>query len=227
MSEYDLISVVIPTLDEEPVVAEAIRSVRAQAEVLVVDGGSADGTRRVARAEGARVLECAPGRGAQLALGAREARGDWIVFLHADTRLEAGWAEELRTLPAAVVGGAFRFAVDSGRRSYRLVEAGVSLRCRLFHLPYGDQAIFVRRGIPEIIGGIPPLPLMEDVALVQRLRRAGPLAFPAARAFTSPRQWEDRGIVATTLRNWWLFGRYVGGAPPETLARHYRLGRHA
>jgi rSAM/selenodomain-associated transferase 2 len=225
MSESDSISVVIPTLDEERMVAGAIRSVRAQAEVLVVDGGSHDATCTVARAEGARVLLCGPGRGQQLALGAREARGDWIVFLHADTRLEAGWAEELRTLPTTVVGGAFRFALDSRRRRYRLVEAGVSLRCRLFQLPYGDQAIFVRRGVPERIGGIPTLPLMEDVALVRRLRGAGPLGFPAARAFTSPRQWEDGGFVATTLRNWWLFGLYMGGAAPDRLARHYHL-RH-
>jgi rSAM/selenodomain-associated transferase 2 len=213
--------VVIPALDEEAELAAAIRSVREHAEVLVVDGGSADGTREVATAEGARLLRCARGRGRQLGCGAREARGEWIVFLHADTRLDRGWAQALEALPATVVGGAFRFAVDSPRPAYRVLEAGVALRCRLFRLPYGDQAIFARRHAYEAVGGVPAWPLMEDLDFVSRLRHAGRLAFPAVRALTSARRWERQGVMATTLKNWSLLARYALGASPEALAREY------
>jgi rSAM/selenodomain-associated transferase 2 len=215
------VSVVIPTLDEEQRLPAAIQSVRADADVIVVDGGSRDATRAVAAAEGARVLESPRGRGRQLDEGARAATGDWLVFLHADTRLEAGWADALAALPADVVGGAFRFAVDSPRAAFRAVERAVRLRLRLFALPYGDQGIFVRREVYARIGGVPHLPLMEDVAFVARLRRAGRLAFPPVRAFTSARSWDRYGIVGTTLRNWWLIGLYAGGQSPEGLARRY------
>jgi rSAM/selenodomain-associated transferase 2 len=215
------LSVIIPTLDEEGCIARAVRSVRDEAEVIVVDGDSRDATRRVAISEGAVVICAPPGRGGQLHAGARCAHGDWLVFLHADTWLEPGWAEALRSLEPGCVGGAFRFTIDSARPSYRLVEATVRLRCHLWHLPYGDQGLFVRREVYEGIGGFPPIPLMEDVAFVRRLSRAGRLAFPGVRAFTSPRRWERGGILATTVRNWWIFGQYAAGRPPEELARSY------
>ena len=220
------ISVVIPALDEEAQVGAAVRSARDHAEVIVVDGGSTDRTSEVAAAEGARVLQSPRGRGRQLDAGAREARGEWIVLLHADTWLEAGWAAALRALPADVVGGAFRFAVDSPRPAYRVLEHGVAARCRMFRMPYGDQGIFARRSTYEAVGGIPHLPLMEDVTFVRRLRRAGRLAFPAVRAFTSARRWERQGILVTTLRNWSLVAWYALGASPERLARVYE-GRPA
>lgn len=219
-----MLSVVIPALNEEACLAAAVRSVRDQAEVLVVDGGSTDRTAEVARAEGARVIASPPGRGRQLDRGARAATGAWLVFLHADTRLEPGWASAVRGLPSQVVGGAFRFAVDSPRPGYRLIEAGVALRCRLFRLPFGDQGIFVRREVYEMIGGFPPFPLMEDLAFVRRLARTGPMAFPAVRASTSPRRWERGGLLATTLRNWRLQALYAAGWSPERLAHLYGDG---
>jgi rSAM/selenodomain-associated transferase 2 len=215
------LSVIIPALNEEDVVAQAVRSVRDEAEVIVVDGGSEDRTRAVAEAEGAAVLTAPSGRGRQLDAGARRAAGDWLVFLHADTRLEAGWAPALRRLGADVVGGAFRFAIDSPRLGYRVVEAGAGLRCRLWRLPYGDQGLFVRREVYGMIGGFPPLPLMEDVAFVRRLSRVGTLVFPPVRALTSARRWERHGILATTVRNWWLLALYAFGRPPDQLARLY------
>jgi hypothetical protein len=112
-------------------------------------------------------------------------------------------------------------AVASRRRAYRLVEAGVALRCRLLRLPYGDQAIFARRDVYGIAGGFAVIPLMEDVEFVRRLARHGRLAFPRLRAFTSPRRWERHGLLATTLRNWWLLGLYAAGCPPARLARLY------
>jgi rSAM/selenodomain-associated transferase 2 len=215
------VSVVIPTLDEEQRLPSAIQSVRADADVIVVDGGSGDATRAVAAREGARVLEAPRGRGRQLDQGARAATGEWLLFLHADTRLETGWADALAALPPDVVGGAFRFAVDSPRAAFRVVERAVRLRLRLFALPYGDQGLFVRREVYARIGGVPHLPLMEDVAFVAQLRRAGPLAFPAVRAFTSARRWDRYGIVGTTLRNWSLLALYAAGLSPERLARRY------
>ena len=215
------LSVVIPTLNEEARVADAVRSVRDDAEVVVVDGGSSDRTRAVAEAAGASVIASARGRGVQLAAGARAVRGEWLVFLHADTRLEHGWAGALRALPASVVGGAFRFALDAPRPAYRWLEAGVTLRCRLFRLPYGDQGLFARRAVYDTIGGFRPMILMEDVDFVRRLGRAGALAFPPVRAFTSARRFERRGAARTSLRNLGLLALYALGCDPERLVRLY------
>jgi rSAM/selenodomain-associated transferase 2 len=215
------ITVVIPALNEEDQVAETICSVREEAEVIVVDGGSHDRTCEIAAAAGAKVT-CAPrGRGAQLEAGARLASGAWIVFLHADTRLEQGWAGALRSLPEDVVGGSFRFALRGERRAYRYLEAAVALRCSLLRLPFGDQAIFVRRRVYDALGGIAPLPLMEDVEFAGRLRRAGRLAFLPLRALTSARRWEHRGMVGTTLSNLCLLGLFALGFPTDRLARMY------
>lgn len=213
------ISVVIPALDEAAHVVLAVDSVRDADEILVVDGGSRDDTRERARDAGARVLEAPAGRGRQLAHGAAAAGGDWLVFLHADTHLESGWADSLRALPERYCGGAFRFALDSGRRSLRIVEWGVQARCALFALPYGDQALFARRVAYDRVGGFAPLPLLEDVDFVRRLARVGPLAFPKERAFTSARRWEAHGVVATTLTHAWCLGRYALGSDPARLAR--------
>ncbi|HUG52445.1 MAG TPA: TIGR04283 family arsenosugar biosynthesis glycosyltransferase [Vicinamibacteria bacterium] len=221
------ISVVIPALDEEDVIATAVRSVRDQAEVIVVDGGSHDATREMAEKEGARVLVTGRGRGLQLDAGARAASGEWVVFLHADTRLETGWASALLALPAGVAGGAFELSIDSPRPAFRLIELAVRCRVRLLGLPYGDQALFVRRALYAGTGGVPHLPLMEDVAFVRRLARAGPLAWVPLRARTSARRWERLGVVATTLRNWSLIALYGAGVPAERLARLYHAGRPA
>jgi rSAM/selenodomain-associated transferase 2 len=216
------VSVVIPALNEEDGIEAAIASVhRDAAEIIVVDGGSRDATGERAARAGARVLSRSGGRGAQLDGGAHAASGDWIVFLHADTRLDAGWAAELAALPPSIVGGAFRLRIASPRHAYRWIEAGVRLRCALLQLPYGDQALFARRDLYHACGGFPPIPLMEDVAFVRRLRRTGPLAFPRTRAFTSPRRWEERGIWTATLTNLWLLTQYAAGRSPDRLAAVY------
>jgi rSAM/selenodomain-associated transferase 2 len=215
------LSVVIPALNEEELVAAAVGSVREDAEVIVVDGGSTDATRAAAADAGAEVMVTAPGRGLQLDAGARASHGEWLVFLHADTRLEPGWAAALLALPASVVGGAFRFALDARRGAYRWLEAGVALRCRLFRLPYGDQGLFARRAAYEAIGGFRPLALMEDVDFVRRLGRAGPLAFLPVRAWTSARRFERRGAAATSLRNLGLLALYAAGCDADRLLRLY------
>jgi rSAM/selenodomain-associated transferase 2 len=217
-----VISVVIPTLDEEHLLPAALDSVRRDAaEVLVVDGGSRDRTRTIAAGAGARVVECCRGRGAQLDRGAREARGEWIVFLHADTRLEEGWRASILGLGGEVVGGAFRYALDTPRRARRYAEWAVALRCRLLGLPFGDQAIFCRRRAYEEAGGFPREPLFEDVTLVLRLRRLGPTVLLPKAAVTSARRWETDGAAFTTVRNNALLLMFLAGISPTRLARLY------
>ena len=179
------LSVVIPTLEEERDVGVAVASVREEAdEVLVVDGGS-DGTRRRAAEAGARVLDSPRGRGVQLHRGAREARGDWLVFLHADTRLESGWRAAIEGVEAPVVGGAFRFALDTTRPARLYSEWAARLRSRILGLAFGDQAIFCRRSAYERTRRLPPEPLMERPGPSARCggsgRRASPFARTAAR----------------------------------------------
>jgi rSAM/selenodomain-associated transferase 2 len=194
------LSVVIPALDEEERVAGAVESALAPGvEVLVVDGGSADATAARAAAAGARVLACAAGRARQQARGAREARGEAIVLLHADTRLPAGWAAAVRAALSDpdVVGGAFRLRFDERSPALRLVEWGARLRAALFRLPYGDQALFARRGALEAIGGVPQAPVMEDLDLVAALRRRGRLALLPLPAITSARRYRAGGVART------------------------------
>jgi len=214
---------VIPTLDEERFVAAAVTSVRADAdEVLVVDGGSSDRTLAVAAESGARVIESPRGRGVQLHRGARETTGDWLVFLHADTRLEAGWRRAVETLAPAIAGGAFRFALDTTHPARRYSAWAVGLRCRLLGLPFGDQAIFCRRSAYERAGGFPPEPLFEDLAFFRALRRLGPTTLIPLRALSSARRWQRDGPVLTTLRNNALVMLFLAGVAPRHLARFYR-----
>ncbi len=200
-----LVSVVIPVLDERGEIERSLASTVAPGvERIVVDGGSADGTPRLAASLGAeRVIEAPRGRARQMQAGALEARGSVVLFLHADTRLEPGWLEELGGCMGdpGVSGGAFRLAFESGRPVYRMLEAGVALRCRALRLPYGDQGLFVRRELLEAAGGVPHTPIFEDLDLVQRVRRGGRLALLRSRAWTSARRYESNGVVRQVARN--------------------------
>lgn len=216
------ISVVIPTLNEEGSLDAAITSASDADEILVVDGGSSDRTRAVAEQSGARVLETAPSRGLQMAEGAQSSRGDWIIFLHADTRLSSQACPYIRRLDPNIMGGAFRLRFDSPRLAYRVFELLVSVRTRGLSLPYGDQAIFCRRAAYAAAGGMPAFPVMEDVAFIRALGRTGKLAFPSIDAVTSPRRYEKRGPIRSSIRNLWLLTRYFAGADVSDLARAYR-----
>lgn len=198
------LSVVIPTLDEAEGIAEAVASARApDVEVLVVDGGSSDDTLDRAARAGARVLSAARGRARQLEAGARAASGDTLLFLHADTRLPAGYADAVAGAlrDPRVVGGAFRLRFDARTRALRWIERGAALRARLLGLPYGDQALFVRRSALEAVGGVPQVPILEDLDLVRALKRRGRLHLLPLDAVTSAR-------------------RYRAGGPWRTAARH-------
>jgi rSAM/selenodomain-associated transferase 2 len=198
------ISVVIPTLDEAACVAEAVGSVIGPGiEVIVVDGGSRDGTPRLAREAGARVLAGERGRARQLRLGGERSSADAVLFLHADTRLEQDWAERVRSVLAdpACAGGAFAFRLAQTGLWARTMEWAVALRVALLGLPYGDQAIFLRRSVLEQMGGVPIVPIMEDLDLVAGIKRAGRLACLDSAATTSDRRYAARGRLRVALQH--------------------------
>lgn len=227
-----IVTVVIPTLDEAARIGALVsslvrpgRDARDGVEVIVVDGGSRDGTPELARAAGARVLESERGRARQLRLGSECASGDWIVFLHADTRLPEGWSEALARAAGdpRCAGGAFGFRIEERGFLYRWIEFWVGLRNAWLRLPYGDQAIFVRRGVLEAMGGVPDVPILEDLDLVRGIRSRGRLALLALPATTSGRRYANgRGLRTILLHQWALLG-WLLGFDRERLAR--RLGR--
>jgi rSAM/selenodomain-associated transferase 2 len=226
--DIPLATIVIPVLNDAAALAGTLASLPAEpaAEIVVVDGSDAnDPAMDALRTRYPHVawLRSAPGRGLQMNEGARRARGRWLVFLHADTRLGHGWADALQGLDEQrqIVGGSFRFVLDSRARQARWIERGVWLRVRLFDLPYGDQALFARRLVFEDLGGYRALPLMEDVDFVRRLRRRGRLAHVRVPAITSPRRWERDGWLRRMLENWLLILLYFAGQPPELLVRRY------
>lgn len=216
---------VIPALDEGDRIEAALESAAAPGvEVVVVDGGSRDDTVARALRKGARVLRCAPGRARQLAVGARQVAGDVILFLHADTRLPAGYEEAvLASLrDPETSGGAFRFAFDRRSPLLWFVERGARLRSSLLGLPYGDQALFVRREVLESAGGVPQVAIMEDLDLVRLIRSRGRLALLAPAAITSARRYEARGVVRTMARNWLALAAWAFGLDRDRVAAWYR-----
>jgi rSAM/selenodomain-associated transferase 2 len=211
------IAVVIPALNEAGSIAGAIESAAApDIEVVVVDGGSADETRARALASGARVVESEPGRGRQLRAGAAATTGDAVVFLHADSRLPKGWRRAVEGVlegsgASGTVGGAFRLRFDASGLALSLVEWGARLRVMLFDLPYGDQAIFVRRRVLEAIGGVPDVEWMEDLDLVTAMKTQGGLVHLDLPALTSARRYKENGVLRTVGRHAlaaaaWRFG---------------------
>ena len=210
-----MISVIVPVLNAEATLAGSLASVEGEGlEVIVVDGGSSDGSREIARSAGARVIGSARGRAVQMNAGVESARGEWLVFLHADTVLSPGWAEEVRGLEKGL--GAFRFRLDGRGLGLRLLEWGVALRCAVLRLPYGDQALCCRRAE---FPGFPEIPIMEDVELVRRLR---PLRMLRGTATTSARRWREEGVLRRSWRNLRTMWRYRRGASPDELAAFYR-----
>ncbi len=214
------VSVVIPALDEEARIGHCVGSALAAgaSEVIVADGGSADGTRDGARAAGARVIDAPRGRAAQMNAGAAEATGDALVFLHADTRLPAGSAERVCGHLSAdgAAGGAFAWGTDDTPLAGLFTFAG-RLRLAVFRVPYGDQALFVMRRTFEDLGGYPAQPVMEDWELARRLMRLGSVRPLPERALTSSRRWNRGGVVRASAVYLAIIAGYRLGIDPVVL----------
>ena len=228
-----MISVVIPTLNAEAGLTQTLASLVPATvqglvrEVVIVDGGSQDGTAEIADVAGARFVRAERGRGAQLAVGASEARSDWLMFLHADTVLEAGWEQDAGAFIERVdagerplAGAAFRFALDDYGLKPRVLETTVGLRCTVFRFPYGDQGLLIPRRLYRQVGGYRPLPLMEDVDLVRRLGRRR-LVMLRSRAITSAVRYKREGYGSRVLRNLACVSLYYLRVSPKTLVRIY------
>jgi rSAM/selenodomain-associated transferase 2 len=221
------ISVIIPTLNEATCIARTVASLRSQSpcEVLVVDGGSTDGTRELA--SGARVLEGARGRAAQMNHGAVHARGDHLLFLHADCELEddALVIAERCLSRSGVAAGCFQMTVQAPGILYRLIDGAATARVGLTGLIYGDQGLFVSRRLFEKVRGFPLLRLMEDVFISKTLRQHGRMVVAPRRIFVSPRRWQQHGIIRQSLRNWTLTALAAAGVHPDRLAQFYPVIR--
>lgn len=193
-------------------------------ETIVTDGGSIDGTTALAKAAGARVVFAARGRGTQLAAGAVAARGEWLLFLHADCVLEPGWPAAVSAFIAQPGAerraGYFGFALDDPASAARRLERLVAWRCRVLGLPYGDQGLLLSRTVYDAVGGFAPLPLMEDVDLVRRLGRDR-LALVGARCVASARRYRRDGYWRRSARNLLCLSLYFAGMPPARIARLY------
>ena len=220
------ISIVIPVLNEVsqlPTALAALAPLRLRdVEIVLVDGGSKDGSVGVAIGAGVKLLRTRAGRARQMNVGAAAAHGELLLFLHADTRLPPHADALVIGALARSAWGRFDVTIDSPRRVLGLVAAMMNLRSRLTGIATGDQAIFVRRAMFESLGGYAPIPLMEDVELSSRLRRSAAPACLRARVRTSARRWEARGVLRTVVLMWRLRLAFRLGADPVRLAKRYR-----
>jgi rSAM/selenodomain-associated transferase 2/rSAM/selenodomain-associated transferase 1 len=222
------ISIIIPVwrADDEAL-AELLDDLpgRERTEIIVAAPADEIGRRERLRATHPQIrwLHAARGRASQMNAAVAVANGEWLVFLHADCLLSARWWETIdrAAQDPRYVGGAYRFVLDSSDPRARLIELGVRWRVRLLGLPYGDQALFVRRDVFEVLGGYRDLPLMEDVDLVRRLKRAGTMLYDDLPVRTSARRWQRDGWARRSAQNAWLLALYFAGTSPAALARRY------
>jgi len=224
-----MISVIIPTLNEELTLEKSLISAAnsKDVEIIVSDGGSDDDTLTIAELLAHKTLSSPAGRGAQMNKGAAEASGDILLFLHADSILPKGWDDLVReTLDdTRIAGGAFSFALPRRSLPFSFISFMANFRSRFFKLPYGDQAIFLRREIFEKLGGFREIPIMEDLELVKGIGRCGTVKILNLSVITSSRRWDKEGWIKTMLRNQLLLFLYHLGVSPERLYRFYQAVR--
>lgn len=228
------ISIILPVLNEAATIEETLRRLRdiSDIEAIVVDGGSRDETIAIAKRCGkkfglsCKVISAASGRARQMNAGAVVATGDILLFLHADTHLPPKFDTLVRQAlqHPNTIAGAFELRIDANLRGLRLIETMVNVRSRVFSMPYGDQAIFLKASTFHDLGGFPDLPIMEDFELMVRLKRQGRIAILPASVLTSGRRWQKLGVVRTTLINQLIIAGYFLGVPPTQLVCWYRQG---
>jgi rSAM/selenodomain-associated transferase 2 len=220
------LSLILPVLNEAatlPAQLAALQGLRTRGtELIVVDGGSGDGTAELARPAADRLLDAPRGRATQMNAGAKASRGEVLLFLHADTTLPPAADDLIRSaIATGAAWGRFDVRIDGRQPLLRIVERMMNWRSRLSGIATGDQAIFVRRDLFERVDGYPELPLMEDIALSKRLKRFAPPACLRQRVITSGRRWEKHGVLRTILLMWRLRASYFLGADPQQLAIRY------
>jgi rSAM/selenodomain-associated transferase 2 len=217
------ISVIVPVRNEAASIANTLAGLREPEvlEILVVDGGSQDGTVELARSLADRVIEAPAGRARQMNAGAAMARGDLLLFLHADSTPPRGFAAAIVEACAGAIGGRFDVALDASGTAYRVIEAAINLRSRWSGLFTGDQGLFIRRDVFDALGGYPDQPLLEDLALAQAMKRCGRSVALRLRLRTSARRWQRHGVVRTVLLMWWIRALYCLGVAPERIERLY------
>lgn len=219
-----ILSVVIPALDAEATLVATVASLDGADEIVIVDGGSADGTVKLAESLGVHVLHTPKSRGAQLAAGAAVARGEWLLFMHADTLLQLGWREAVDDFVAAAdsrtKAAAFGFGLDDESLQARRLEKIVSWRVHALGLPYGDQGLLIHRDFYLHLGGFRAIPIMEDVDLALRIGRKRFVTLPVA-VRTSAKRWREGGWMLRSLYNLLCLSLYFLGVPPRLIARIY------
>ena len=224
------ISIIVPVLNEQSIINELIEHLydlpyAGGREVIVVDGNQNQNTLAVISRGGVKKIASSRGRGVQMNAGAAEAIGETLLFLHADTRLPPVALERigLTIEPPHIVGGAFDLGIPSNKWGFRLIETVASWRSRITRIPYGDQAIFIKRTVFEQIGGFKEIPIMEDVEFMRRVRKSGrKITIIPLKVRTAARRWEKEGLLYTTLRNWILISAYACGVSPRRLSKFYK-----
>ena len=208
------ISVIIPTLNEERNISGCLDGIVGdpKIEIIISDGGSTDRTGEIAEQyKDVKIISSPMGRGGQMNAGALCAKGEILLFLHADCILSTEAILNIRDIfeNNHIVGGAFKIKLLSDKFPYRLIEMGINFRSRVFKLPYGDQGLFVKSSVFNEMGGFHEMDICEDLDFIWRLKKHGKMAILNERIFSSVRRWENSGILRTTLRNQFLLASYV------------------
>ena len=224
LTDRPRLSIVIPVLNEAGCLAQTLESLfadpwlRRHAEILVSDGGSSDGSLEIAARYPCEIVRGAPGRALQMNAAGERARGERLLFLHADSRLPAELGE---VMEAPAKWGFFRLRLSGDRRSLRVIESAINLRSAITGVAGGDQGLFFERRFFASLGGFTRIPLMEDIAICKQARRLAAPLIVHRRITTSSRRWRRRGVIKTVLLMWWLRFAFWLGADPDRLHRIY------